>query len=247
MVAERRATELRWVVGGDVRRIREDAGLTRAAVGRAAHVSRGEVALIESGKREASYQTLAQVAAALGADLSVRVIPGAGVPLRDRFQARMVEALLVTLHPRWERFPEVAVRTPGRGSIDLVLGLPDEPLLVAAEVQSGLRNLEQTLRWANEKAAALGSSEVGAAFGAAGTPLKISRLLILRSTRSTREVARAFEATMRAAYPASTRDAVAALATGDAPWPGAAVIWMSVEGRSVTLQQRPPRGVALGR
>ncbi len=134
-----------------------------------------------------------------------------------------------------------------RGSIDLVLGLDYLPLLVAAEVHSELRSLEQTLRWANEKAAALGSSAVGATFGSTGRPVAISRLLVLRSTRSTREIARTFETTLRAAYPASTGDAVASLTTDRAPWPGAAVIWMSVEGRFVTLYKGPPRGVALGR
>jgi hypothetical protein len=74
----------------------------------------------------------------------------------------------------------------------------------------------------------------------------ISKLLILRSTASTREVARSFEATLRAAYPARCRDAVGSLLEGSA-WPGAAIIWIRIEGDRVDVLESPPRGVSLGR
>ena len=69
---------------------------------------------------------------------------------------------------------------------------------------------------------------------------------MLRSTRDLRELARTFEATLAAAYPARTADAVAAL-TSDAPWPGPVVAWMRVDGADVSLLGGPPRGVGLGR
>ena len=59
-----------------------------------------------------SLETLVRIALALGGDLGLRFLPGAGVPIRDRFQARMIEALLAILHPRWKRLPEVPVMRP---------------------------------------------------------------------------------------------------------------------------------------
>ena len=48
--------------------------------------------------------------------------PGLGVPLRDRYQAPMIEGVLRILHPRWARFTELLGRRPVRGVIDLVQG-----------------------------------------------------------------------------------------------------------------------------
>jgi hypothetical protein len=62
-----------------------------------------------------------------------------------------------------------------------------------------------------------------------------------------REIARRYEATLRTAYPARTRDVIAALTTPSAPWPGAGIVWMRVEGGVATLLDDPPRGVRLGR
>ena len=78
-------------------------------------------------------------------------------------------------------------------------------------------------------------------FAAAGgrTP-RTSRLLVLRSTRDTRDLASTFEATLRAVYPARTSDTLAALrATG--PWPGPGIVWMTVEGRRAPHGGTAPR------
>ena len=94
-------------------------------------------------------------------------------------------------------------------------------LVVATEVESTIRRLEQQLRWAQDKADSLPSSAAWALMAPVDGPRPvISRLLIVRSTRSTRDIARAFEATLAAAYPARAADVHAALTTADAPWPG---------------------------
>ncbi|MBI3746348.1 MAG: hypothetical protein HY264_07485, partial [Chloroflexi bacterium] len=180
----------------------------------------------------------------LGADLSIRFFLGSGPRIHDRFQAPMIESLLRSLGPRWRAELEVPVEQPRRGVIDLVLHDRVSGLMVAAEVQSDLQRLEQQIRWSHEKAAGLAESRAASAAGAAG--LATSEMLILRSTVRTRDVARQYEATLRAAYPAQTADAVQAL-TGTAPWPGPAVVWMHVHGRHVTVMRLPPVGVALGR
>jgi hypothetical protein len=74
-----------------------------------------------------------------------------------------------------------------------------------------------------------------------------SRLLVLRSTAKLRHTASAFESTLRAAYPARTADVVEALTTADAPWPGAGIVWVWLDGKDTRLLEGPPRGVRLGR
>ena len=204
--------------------------------------------MIERGLREPALETLWRIALALGGEVRLSLVPGAGVPLRDRFQAPMVETLLAATHPRWTRHVEVAVRTPARGSIDVVLTLPSDRLLVAVEVFSQIRRLEQQLRWTAEKAVALAATSIGAAVaGPTGESLTVSRLLVVRSTASTRQVATDFAETLRAAYPARSRDAVAALRDAAASWPGPAVVWMTVHGGHASLLPATARGVPVGR
>jgi len=157
---------------------------------------------------------LTAVGAALGADLGVRFFAGSGPRIRDRFQAVMSEELLGALHPRWENALEVPVRTPSRGVIDIVLRDRRGHLVVAGEVQSRLTRLEEQIRWLNEKAVALRDG----ADGSVGSPA-VSKLLVLRSTVTTRELARRYETVLGTAYPARAVDVVAALTDG-ADWPG---------------------------
>lgn len=181
--------------------------------------------LIEDGTAKASIETYEMLALALGADLSARLYPNTGPAIRDRHQARIAEALLEILDPRWKAFPEVAVRHPSRGWIDLVLHEARAGQVVATEIQSDLRRLEQLLRWIPEKAASLPSWDGWPHLGAV---TETSELLIVRSTRATRQVGREFELQLAAAYPGHPADAIAAL-SGATPWPGAALIWAELE------------------
>jgi hypothetical protein len=93
-----------------------------------------------------------------------------------------------------------------------------------------------------DKAASIGSSDlVGPR-----PDFTASRLLVLRSTTATRQLARDFEATLRAAYPARTADVLAAL-RNRADWPGPGIVWIRIEGDRVEVLDGPPRGVPLGR
>ncbi len=78
-------------------------------------------------------------------------------------------------------------------------------------------------------------------------PPVTSRLLVLRSTAANRALANRYEATLRAAYPAPAADAVAALTSAGAPWPGAAIAWMRGNTGHAELINGVPRGVRLGR
>jgi transcriptional regulator with XRE-family HTH domain len=202
----RRERELRRWIGGQVRDHREDLGLTRSALARAAGLDHAHICRIELGTVSASQGALVAIAAALGADLGVRLFPGAGPAIRDRFQAPIVEAIIRAIDPSWGVRPEVAVGKPSRGVIDLVIARGR--IAIACEVQSELRRLEEVLRRAAEKEGGLAPEVVQDS---------TSRLLVIRSTVATREIARRFEATLRAAYPARSADAYDALTTADRP------------------------------
>jgi transcriptional regulator with XRE-family HTH domain len=231
----RRERELRRHIGHQLLTIREDGGLTRAEVARAADIDRAHYSRIETGETGASLDVLTAIGAVLGCDLSVRYFPGSGPRIRDRIQAPIIEALIRVLDPSWVPQPEVPVLRPVRGVIDLVLRREIE--VVACEVQSELRRLEQVVRWSAEKAAALEHAEERPA----------SRLLVVRSTTRTREIARQFEATLRAGYPATSSDAFGALSRPAEAWPGAAILWARLERGRAEILERPPRGVRIGR
>ena len=229
-------------VGDDLTQARLDAGASKAAVARAAGIDRTFYGRIEAGDAHPSLETLVAIGVALGSDVSIRMFTGTGSPLTDHVSAAMTQSLLGELAPVWRPHLEVAVWRPARGVIDLVLERRDTASLVAGEVQSWLRRLEQLVRWSGQKADSLGSSTL---VGGRPTPL-VSGLLVVRSTDANRTVARAYEAVMRTAYPARTADAVASLREGE-PWPGAAIVWVRMDGSIVHLLDGPPRGVALGR
>ncbi|MGH2837821.1 MAG: helix-turn-helix domain-containing protein, partial [Thermoleophilaceae bacterium] len=145
--------------GADVQRLRTDAGIPRTQLAHTAGIDQSYLARIEKGTADPSSETCARIALALGADFSQRLYPNTGPAIRDRHQAPITEALLAVTHPRWHRFAEVAVRHPARGWIDLALHDPRQELLVATEIQSDLRRLEQLIRWSTAKAESLPSWE----------------------------------------------------------------------------------------
>jgi transcriptional regulator with XRE-family HTH domain len=217
----------RWhaTLGSEVRRLREDAGLSRRALALAAGVDPAFLGRIEDARERASAETLTRLALVLGADFSAHLYPNTGPTIRDRHQARILEELLASLHPRWQPHTEVSVRRPARGSIDAVLFEARERVAVATEIQSSLGRLEQLVRWSDEKASSLPSADAWAAFDPEPS---ISRLLIVRRTRTTRETASAFRRQLRAAFLAHPDDALEAL-RGTAPWPGPAMVWAVVD------------------
>jgi transcriptional regulator with XRE-family HTH domain len=227
------ADRVRASAATDIVRLRNDAGLSRAELARASGVDASYLRRIERGDAAPTVEVYAQLAAALGADLAVRLYPNTGPAIRDRHQARILETLLAILHPRWHSYPEIAVRRPSRGWIDVGLHDRHGKVIVATEIQSELRRLEQIIRWSSEKAAALPSWE---GWPQLGEPPEVSQLLIARDTRATRDAAREFRRTLDAAYPAHPDDALAALIGGDR-WPGPAVLWATGGDR----QSRPFR------
>jgi transcriptional regulator with XRE-family HTH domain len=233
--ARREASRAHGVLAQDIRRLREDSGITLRQLAEAAGIDASYLGRIEDGRGRPSLDTYARLALALGADLASRLYPNTGPAVRDRHQSRILEALISYLGQGWKPYPEVAVRHPARGWIDVLLHARLERLVVACEIESALRRLEQLIRWFGEKVASLSSWEGLAQLGDVGPP---SKLLVVRATRTTRATGREFERQLRAAYPAHPADALAALA-GGAAWPGSALVWARIDGREVRfLDQR---------
>jgi transcriptional regulator with XRE-family HTH domain len=230
------AAENRSRVRDDLARIVEDAGVSTSALSRASGVARSHVARILAGEGAGSVETYARLSAALGADLSIRIYPNTGPPIRDRHQARILEALLAVVSPRWQRFTEVLVFRPARGVIDAVLVDPRARLVLAVEVQSELRRLEQLIRWSNEKAASLSSWSRWPAVASGEAPT-VSSVLVVRRTRSNVEIGKAFARQLEVAYPAHPQDALAAL-TSDRPWLGSALLWARLDAAGARLMTR---------
>lgn len=241
----RRAETLRRSVGTQIQILRSDAGVSQRRLAIEASVDQGQLSRIERGLTEPSLAVLESIASVLGATVSIRLHPSTGPRIRDHVQDRIGEALLAELDSGWRRLLEVTVHRPARGTIDTVLSRPGSPV-VAVEIHSELRRLEQQIRWAADKAESLPSSAAWTFLEADAASPAISRLLVLRSTRANRELARTFQQTLGTAYPARTADAVRCLREPDVPWPGAAIIWADVAARGTRILDGPPRGVTLG-
>jgi transcriptional regulator with XRE-family HTH domain len=224
-------------IGDEVRRLRLDAGVSLRDLGSATGLDPSHLARIEKATAHASFNALTSISVALGADVSLKFFAGAGPRIHDRFQAPMIEALLRALADRWLPRLEVPVPGPIRGVADIVLRDRDSPLRVVGEAQSEFRRMEQQLRWIAEKADA---------FATGPNEGPVSRLLIVRSTEATRDIARRYAAILSIAYPARTADVVEAL-TSAKPWPGDGIVWMRLDAGVATLLARPPRGVPVGR
>ena len=232
----RRDVALRRWIGRQLTDLRLEFGVTQLQLAECAGIDQGHLSKIETGAARPSLEALTALSACLGTDLSVRLFPTGAPRLHDRFQAPMIDALIQFLGPAWRAQPEVPVRG-ARGVIDLVVRRALDHLTIACECHSELRRLELVIRRAAEKAEALQAQANGGS---------VSSVLLLRSTRTTREVAKAFEATIVAAFPARSVDALTAL-SGRAAWPGPAVIWATVASGKAELMTAPPRGVRVGR
>ena len=225
--ARRAAQRARAALVLDLERALADSGITARRLAQASGVDHGFISRILAGTADPSLDTWARLGIPLGLDLAARLYPNTGPVVRDRHAAPMLELLLRAAHPRWSPFTEVGVHRPSRGWIDVALHEPRERVLLAGELQSELRRLEQLIRWQAAKAASLPSWD---GWPHLGDEPSISRLLVVRRTRATRAVAAEFAAQLRIAYPAHPDDAVASL-TGTAKWPGPALVWATLDAR----------------
>jgi transcriptional regulator with XRE-family HTH domain len=244
--ADRQARRVLLDLAAEIATMREDAGLSRREVARAAGISATTQADIEAGRCVPTFQVVSRIGSVLGASFSARFLPGTGPLIRDRLQSAMLQALTSALDGRWRKRLEVPVYRPVRGVIDLVLEPLDAEFGVAAEAHSELRRLEQQVRWATAKADSLAALLAEQRGAGDARHIAVFRLLLLRSTPRTRSVVAEYGELLAIAYPARHADLLTAL-RGPAGWPGSGILWCDVSGTSARLLERPPRGITLGR
>ncbi len=219
----RRTERFHRQLADEILRLRDDAGLSQRRLAAAAGIDAAYVARIEDGRGRPSAETYARIGAVLGADFNGHLYANTGPSIRDRHQAPILEHLLSVLNPRWQPFPEAAVRRPSRGWIDCVLHDPETAVLIATEIVSELRRIEQLIRWSKEKANSLPSWD---GWSRLPGPPAVSQLLILRRTRANATLAREFERQLRLAWPGHPGDALASL-MGSEAWPGPTLLWVA--------------------
>src|SRR5215218_171302 len=104
-----------------------------------------------------------------------------------------------------------------------MLSLPVRGVVIAVEVHSEIRSVEQLIRWTTAKAGALPSADLWPVL-AAHSSEAVQRLLIVRSTRANRATFLDYESTFTAAFPGNPAAALSALTSGGS-WPGPTMIW----------------------
>src|SRR3954452_20329641 len=235
-----RQRAFRRAQGADIRRIRLEAGLSLRDLGAAIGIDASHLSRVEAGERDVSQATLVAIAAAAGHDASLRFFPSSGPRVRDHIQVRMLEAVASELHPRWRPLYEVPVYRPVHGIIDIVLRDRLTSDIVAGEGHSVLSTVDGQVRWAHQKADALPSA-TGFPWAPLIEPARVSRLLVLRSSRAMIDLVAAVAHTFASAYPAPYEEAIASLTDGVTRWPGDALLWVAVDGSRTRLLRTLPR------
>ena len=241
VIADRQRAHRR-AIGEELRRVRLDAGLSIREVSRAAGVDPAHLSRVETGERSCGQDVLVAFATAMGHVASMRLFPTDGPRVRDHIQVRMIEALVRVLHPRWSPRLEVAVYRPSRGVVDAVLVDRETTDIVAGEAHSVLHTVEQQLRWAGLKADSLPSAGGWPWSDTLGGP-RTGRLLLLRSSRAMHDLVGSLPGTFRSAYPADAREAYEALTSPAVRWPGAAILWVTIDGEDSRVIDGVPRAL----
>ena len=187
--------------GSEIREARLGAGVSQAAVAKAAGMSRSELGRIE--RRRAPWATvdrLARAGAVVGLDLSVRFYP-AGPPIRDKGQTAVAARLHAIVHPalRWRSEVGVSPERPLQawdGSLDGADGF------ARVEIESRIRDGQALLRRIEIKKRD-GNVEIV--------------ILVVADTRANRAALKAFEPLFSAAFPCPSGEVRRALRNGRIP------------------------------
>jgi transcriptional regulator with XRE-family HTH domain len=189
--------------GSDIRLLRRQRGWTQERLASESHVTRAQISAIETGHGgQLPVERLIQVAAALGAFVSVRLMfRGESLDrLRDRRHAAMVESLARRLvSAGWEILTEVSFNEYGeRGSIDVLAFHPGTGALLVIEVKTVVPDVGGMLMTLDRKVRL--SSEIAKRHG--WSARTVSRLLVLPEVRTARRRVEAHVVTFARAFPA---------------------------------------------
>jgi transcriptional regulator with XRE-family HTH domain len=188
-----------------IRALRRRRSWTQEKLADEARMSSSAVSRVERGQGDRlSARTLANLATALGARISVRVLwQGEDLDrLLDGDHARLVEWVVRTLSDAgWMVVPEATFHIRGeRGSFDVLAWHPATGHLLVVEVKSVVPDVQATLAGVDRKArlAPLVARERG------WTPVAVSRMLVLPDDRTARRRLETFAATFDQAFPERT-------------------------------------------
>jgi transcriptional regulator with XRE-family HTH domain len=206
-LGRRQGEALNRMIGGEIRHRRRTAGISQASLGATVGLSQAEIARIESGA--APWLTLANASSiltALGLRLWAKVYP-AGPPVRDAAHLRLLSDVQARLHSKIDCRREWPVpgAVSGRAIDLLLLGMPSP---IGVEAETVLTDLQELERELNLKQVDSGLKRM---------------ILLVRGSRRNRDILRA-AASLRRAYPLSTRAMLAALGTGRDPGSNGIVI-----------------------
>ena len=191
--------------GLGLRALRRRRRWTLRRLGLVSGTSASAVQRIERGGAErVPVHTLAAVAAALGASVSVRLLwQGEGLDrLLDQAHADLVEAIVGILRADgWEVVPEASFNVDGeRGSIDVLAYHAPTGSLLVIEVKSVVPDLQAMLMALDRKVRVAGRLA-----RANGWPVStVSRVLVLPDDRTARRRVEGHAATFGAALPSRT-------------------------------------------
>lgn len=199
--ARRRLRRLLLEIGRELRDVRIGAGLSQAAVARAASLSPAQVSRIERGAMlHVATEDVVRVAAVLGLEPSLRLYP-VGDPIRDAAQLSLLERLRSRLHPSLGWRTEVPLPIAGdRRAWDAVVRGPD--FIIAVEAETRLHDVQAMQRRVSLK------RRDGAVDHVA---------LLIAGTRHNREVLAGSRHALRSDFPLDTRALLRALADGADP------------------------------
>lgn len=195
-------------LGAELRAARVDRSLSIDAVAKTVGVSNAHVSRIERARApNVPFATLARLAGVAGLDLVARLYPGP-TPLRDVAHVELLSDLRAVLHPslRWA----VEVPLPAAGdqrAWDALVAGPG--WRIGVEAETGPRDAQSLLRRLHLK------QRDGQVDGL---------LLALRDTWASRDFIRVAGPELTAAFPVSSRAALAALRSGLRPSGDAIVV-----------------------
>jgi hypothetical protein len=220
-------------LGQLVRLLRQRSGRTQVGLAAAASVPLRDLKRVEDGL--AAEVKLGRLRALMTAcDGRGRFVPWWQGALADRLlderHARIVERIVAVLVARgWAVDVELSFSEFGeRGSIDIFASRRESAAVAVCEVKSVLGSLEETNRVLDAKerlAQTIAFKRLG------WRPRVIGRLLIVPGDSTVRRIIAAHESTMRAVYPARTRDVRAWLRQPERSLRG---IWFVSDGPDTT-------------
>jgi transcriptional regulator with XRE-family HTH domain len=201
-IGTERARSITTSLAGELRRAREEHGLSQTVVGRAAGISPSQVSRIERAQsRCLSIRQISRLLSVVGLELSARAYP-AGSPIRDAAHRALLERLRARAAPTvaW-RFEVPLGRAGDQRAWDAVMLLETAKLAVEAETRP--RDVQSLQR--------------RVALKCRDDPGVSAVVLLLSDTRHNRGLMREHGDTLRAEFPVAGPRVLAALAAGSNP------------------------------